>query len=260
MLTTAHINLLRQAIDAAGATMPTKVAKALGDLDKLTSKGELFAQATDDQIAQALADALLAGRDPLDDDQLRRMATSRMLGGTNGRALAIQVARHAEQRVTAALIDHVDYILANLHDAADVAGQHLSAAHAVLGDVGLDESLKIIRQGDDASGAWARARDAVAQLRTIDKGWTALANLTRFASTSPTVPRLADLSLDQFEQLGLRPDGWAIVRAGATIDLADRQTIKDRARRLAAKRENRAALPAAQFKDNYRRSRGVSVA
>lgn len=260
-LTTARVKLIRHAFTAAGARLPKAVEQATHDYDKLVSAAEAFPAPSDQDIQEAIAACMLEDRDPLEDDQVRRLATARTLVSPSGRSVAYGVPQAAERRLVAALVDCTDDILAALHKAADKAGQSLAAAHAIIGDNDLNDSEPILRLGPDAARAWAEARDAATALEGIHSAWAALAELTGFASSSvDPVLRLADIDLDQYDQLGRTAKPWDIVRAGATIDLADRHTIRERTDRIVRAKQDRQNQPAEQFRGEFRRLRGMGVA
>lgn len=258
-ITITRTQHIRGAVAAAGASLPEAVDQAARDLDTLTELARAFTSPTNAQIQDALAEAMLEGRDPLDDAQLRRLTTAQALTGNDGRAVAYGVPQAGERRLVAALVEHADDILVTLHEAAAKHSANLSTAHALIGDVDLTEADQILRLGPNAARAWAEARDAVQELKIIDRAWTSLAELTRFASSS-TEPalRLAALTLEQFDQVGRKADAWAIVRAGAVIDLADRTTIRERTQALSHARQTRSAVAADGFRQQYRRSQGVA--
>jgi len=184
---TAHLNLLRQALTAK---VPEPVAKALADHDAVVAAVNTIPATTTDQIAEAVTGAILDGRDPFTDEQVRRLATARTLAGDTGRGLAYSVQCTAENHVVT-LTDHTDALVDTLRAAAGTIGATLTAAHEIIGDHDLDDHANILRRGDDASRAWNDARATLARLRTIDSAWTALAELTRFAPTSDSTIRLA---------------------------------------------------------------------
>lgn len=255
-LITAQISQLRQAITAAHGTFPKPVAQALADADKLRTLARDTPAPTADQLADAAATALLAGRDPLTDPDVQRLLAARHLNG-GGHGLAYLVNQAAEARTLTALEQHVDAIVDTLRTGCATAAQHLTDAHDVLGDLALDDTHAIVRLGNNAAELWVNAREAAQTIRVIDSGWVALANLTRFASTgTPATLRLAEVSLDQYEQLGRRADPWAIIRAGATIDLATATTVHERTERLERERQQRQASQPT-FRDAARRRLGI---
>lgn len=258
MSTRAHLSMIHIAMTAAGATYPKAVAKALEDAEKLPTAVAALAAPSADVMAAAVVDCLNAGRDPLDDEQVRRLTTAAVLAGPSGNALTGGVARAAERHVVAALTAEADAILTTFGAAVAEAGATLTGAWRILGDLELTDSTAVLRMGPDASRAWTDARDAQKRIRALDGGWFGLAEATRFASSTdaPTL-RLANLSLEQFEKLGRKAQPWDIVRAGVTIELADRTTIRERVARLTTEREDREVMPAEAFKTAYRRQQGA---
>ncbi|WP_148574958.1 hypothetical protein [Nocardioides caldifontis] len=256
-LTTAHIGMIRQAFTAIGATLPKPVTTALTDADKLAHANPI-PSVTGEQIADAIAACILEDRDPLTDDEVQRLVTAQALGGVTGRNVTYGLGTAGERRVVAAMRAHADTILGALSKAARTAGETLTDAHAIIGDHDLGESEVVLKLGPEAARRWAEARDALTLLRKIDGAWVALANLTRFASTTvePAL-RLADLNLATFEKVGRKADAWAIVRAGAVIDLADATTIRERSQRLSDEREARQVRIADAPREAFRRVHGI---
>lgn len=237
----AFLGTLRTAMKAADATFPKPVATAIADQDRLAVAVSALPSSSYTNLMAAVAAALLDGRDPLDDETVRRLATARILEGTSDhQSLAYGVAKAAEQRIVDALTANADAILADLKKAVDAAGERLTAAHEILGDVDLGDTAAVLRGGPTAATAWATAKEAVGTIRTIDAGWFALGHITRHVSPdTATTLRLADVSLDDYEQLGHRADPWDLVRAGATINMATRATVGDRIARHLAERDGR---------------------
>ena len=245
-LTHTHVNQLRKTYKSIDTEFPKAVTKALADFDTITA-ARIEVPSTE-AIADAIASCMLAGTDPLADPKVLRFAASRALTTDRGESLGYAVAESAERHVLAAVADCADQILDDLGKAAAKPGQQLAAAFSVLGDVDLEnDMLTILKAGPTAARAWSEASEAIALLRVIDRGWHSLAELTQFASTTsnPTL-RHADLSLEQYEQVMPgrtdRPaDVWAIVKAGGTIDLADRVTFGERVQRITEARVERQA-------------------
>jgi hypothetical protein len=158
-----------------------------------------------DDLAAAVVDCLNAGRDPLDDGHVRRLTIAATLAGSTGNALRDGVTRATEARIVAALTDAAGAVLTTFGKAVSEAGATLHAAWRILGKLELSDSAAVLKMGPDASRAWADAIEAENRIRAIDKGWYALAEMTRFGSStaSPSL-RLADLSLKQHAKLGRR--------------------------------------------------------
>ena len=253
----AFLGLLATAMKAAEAPWPKAVADAIADRAKIAERVIALPSGSHQAVMTAVAAALLDDRDPLDDDQVRRLVTARSITGESTQSLAYGVEKSAETRIFDALAEHADDIIDSLKRAVDTAGQSLTQAYEILGDSDLGDSAAILKLGPAAARAWADADDARQQIRVIDKGWFALGHLTRVVSpdTAPTI-RLAAVTLEQYEALGHKADPWSIVRHGATIDYATRTTIPERHQRLADEREAREHTAAAAFTDAARRFHG----
>ena len=256
----AFLGLLRRAMKAADANFPKPVATALADRHKIAERVSALPTGSHQAVMSAVAAALLDDRDPLDDDQVRRMVIARSITGESTQTLAYGVEKSAETRIIDALTEHADDIIDNLKRAVDTSGQTLAHAREILGDTDLGDSAAILKLGPAAARAWAEARDARQQIRVIDKGWFVLGHLTCVVSpdTAPTI-RLAAVTLEQYEALGHKADPWSIVRHGATIDHATRTTIPERHQRLAAEHEAREHTVAAAFTDAARRFHGTGT-
>ncbi|QDQ98104.1 hypothetical protein [Tomitella fengzijianii] len=235
-----HARQIATTYKAIGATLPESVRNALANAD--TVRNADIRTGGLDLIAPAIADAVLAGTDPVDDPAVQRAVTVQAFGGPTGDGLDRALQRVMDERTTTAIRGEMDAILGGLADAAQQAGQQLSAARRILGDVELDDETTIIRLGADAVRAWADARDAVATLRIIMAGWQALNTLCRFASDAlPPILALTDADLDHVEQLGRRADAWTLVRSDLSIELADATTARERMTKISEQRAAREA-------------------
>lgn len=244
MTARAHISQVQTAFKAAGKRLPEPVRTAL-DEAATVHRAELPGGGLD-LIAAAVADAILSERDPIEDADVQRSVVVQALGGPVGDGLPRALERHTDGRIVEAVREHWDEILSDLVATASDAGQTLTKAHDVLGDVELDDEATIIRLGPDAVRRWADARDAVTTLRIIGQGWSALNHLVRFASDAlPPTLRMSDADLDDIETLGKRADVWSLVRAGLTISLADATTARERQNKIT---EQRAARDADQYR------------
>jgi len=240
----AHVNQIRKTYTAIGGVFPKALTKALEDYDKITAV-RIEVPSTE-AITDLLAAHMLAGTDPFEDPAVLRVAAQRALTNARGESLSYAVGESAERHVLAQVGECADGILADWGKAAVKPGQILADAYAVLGDVDLTSSGTILKMGTAATRAWAAASDAIALMRVIDAGWNSLAELTQFANANNhQALRHADLDLDTYEPLwtmgrtNYPADIWAIVVAGAALDLADRVTFHDRVQHIAEARVER---------------------
>jgi hypothetical protein len=225
--TRSHIAAVRTALATIGKTFPKPVLDALKEHDLIVERGREFAPVSEDQLAAAVAAAMLAGDDPCDDETVRHMLASRTLGGNLSAGYGLSLEGPAMGRVVTALTATADEILDALAGPADEAGRDLTQASDLIGDQ--DDPAIIMRSGVPAVEAWTRAQKARKIIATIDAGWYALATLAGFdTSRNNPVLRITPASLDLVEKVGRRADAWAVVRAGGVIALADREGISDR--------------------------------
>jgi len=251
-----QITVIIHAIKAAGATAPKAVQDAVSvDTTLTTAAREWVGSYTD--VSRAWADAVLAGRDALDDPEVHRQTIAHVL---NSQSLERAAATVSEERTVAALTATQDTILSAFKKAADKAGATLTEAHKILGDISLDAAALIFKLGATAVAAHTEALEAVRTIRAIDKGWGALATLTGFASPSTnTNMRLADVPLHTYEQHRRTPDVWALVRANCTVDLAiTKAELDKRTARHDREREQRTATTEADWNRAVQRAHGIA--
>ena len=244
-VTRIYITNVRRAFTAIGATLPKPVLKAMDDEGKLRTAERDLAGVGDSQIAAAIAECVLAGRDPAADETVRHVLMAR------------QITQHAsglpsvaEARVTEAMAAHVDQMLAPLIAASTKAGVALVTAQDVAG--GIEDPAILISKGGAAVEAWNAGREAEKLLRTLDTAWTSLAELTRFATASADpVLRIADIDLAGHEKVRHTPSPTKIVRHGGTITLADAEVYAARVQRLADGRTARTRQSEQDFKSAF---------
>lgn len=253
-----YIDMTVSTMLAIGGTFPKDVATALADRQRLADEARTYRYPSADDVADAMASAALAGRDPLDDD-VRRLAVIMTFAGVTGNGIANRIEDAALRRVSDTMTEHASEIVATFKEAADAAGAKLTAAHRSLGDVELSNSTAVLNLGVDVASAWVDAKTHEKVVRMIDTAWTMLAHVTHLVSPQqPSALRMADVGIEVYEQLPYRCDPWQIVKAGAVIDLASFDNINARIARLNAEREQRTAN-APTFEDSYRRQAGIGV-
>ena len=190
----AFLGLLRSAMKAAGANFPKAVATALADRDELADRVAALPSGSHQAVMAAVAAALLDDRDPLDDDQVRRLVIAQSITGHSTQTLAYGVEKSAEIRIIDALTQHADAVIADLKRAADTAGESLAQAREILGDLDLGDAAAILKLGPAAARAWAKAKDARLKIHTLNQGWWACradhpCRLTRHRTDDPAGSR-----------------------------------------------------------------------
>lgn len=240
-----HLTFITTAIEAIGEKLPKPLAAAINDsvrinehIDTLRSGAKGYPA-----LAAAWADAVLDGRDPVEDrDVFRALLNSQLADGDLQYAASNVIA----DRAVAALTTVQDDILAMFKTAFDEAGRTLKNAHGILGNVAIDDTTTIFQLGSVAVKAHQDAQEARRVARIIDNGWIGLNNLTHFAGPGNSEPatRWTNSDIDTWERIRRSKDAWEITVAGATLDLAtDRAAIAERQARLEHERAEREARP-----------------
>ena len=256
----AQLSVLNAAMNTAGAKYPAPVAKAITDRDALREAVQDMPPVTRHDVTAAAADALLDGRDPLSDDAVLRLTLAHVMTGDVFN-LEQTMTQHANDRIVTAMKDHAPAMVDTLRKAATQPAAELADAVELFGDLSLDDSDRILTLGPAAAEAWAKAKRAVKAIHTLDAGWVALANLTAFANPGTLkVYRLADVDLETWLKVGNAPDPWALVQAGATIDLATADTARERETRLSEARQSAGRVPREAFSNAFQRAHGFTPA
>lgn len=231
-----NLTILRQSLTNLDITPPKAVTEAIEQAEKANATAASIAPPPSDLLGSTIVAALLAGRDPAADKEVQRLRTLESISPM----AAPSVRAWGEAHVVAALTEHADAMLEAWRAASVTAGEALTAAFDLVGDIELNESEAFLRRGPRGAEAWASARSAVERLNALGQAWSSLAALTRVASDGGyPVLRLADLDVDTLDKVGRTADAWTLVRAGARIELADRTTMPQRHARIADGRQER---------------------
>lgn len=253
MTTAASIAMLGAALTGPHADWPKPIAKVVAERTKLTAAVAALPTGHGEDLTGAVVNALLADRHPLDDADVVRMVTARGLSGETGNALVGAVQRTADARIIGAIRDNVDDLLGSMKIAIDAAGVTLAESHDVLGDADLSNAAPVMKYGPASAAAWANAKDALATIEVVGRGWFAIGETTNtISTTAPKALRLSDLTLEQFDGVGRDAGAWALVCRGAVISMASRDSITERVQRLANERRERSQRAEAAYGDNYR--------
>lgn len=230
-IATNNATVLRT-LAGVGATIPKPVQTAVEERDRIlaAARGVLEPVSPAD-LAAAAAAAIVAGRDPAEDEAVQALQRRGLLASEIG---TLGLAGPAHSRVQAALTAQADRILALLAEPAARYGEQVHSALDFAGE-DPDDLAGIVHRGGVAVDAWNAGRAAANQLDAISNAWAALAALSGFASaTSKPALRLAALTPEQLTEAGERGTAWDIARAGATIELADRESFPQRVAALQA--------------------------
>ena len=186
-------------------------------------------------VADAVYQALDAGRDPAGDKQVIRVLTAGQLDNP-GIAQAVDSRAYAD--LLEVCVQHADGLVDAWRVPFDRAADQLLAIHGVAGPTPLDDSAAWLRRGGDAAGTWATAQSAQATIAAVESGWSALGQFTRLAPADPRhrALRLVDASFEQWqanELAGRKLSPWELVCSGLELGLASFSEYADRVRRIA---------------------------
>lgn len=236
-----NLTILRQSLNHLNIALPKAVAEAIALAAKAETAADAIRPAPSGLLGSTIAAALLAGRDPSADPEVQRLRTLESILSIAGPSVRVW----GEGVVNAALTEHADAMLETWRAESVTAGESLTAAFDLVGDIELSDSGAFLRGGPQGAEAWANASAAVVQLKNLAQAWTALAELTRFASSGGyPVLRLASLDVETLDRVGRHADAWTLVRAGVRIELADRVTMPQRIASLVEGRQEQTQIQA----------------
>lgn len=218
-----------------GVEPPKVLTDALATTAKLRTERRTLDDIPD--VTAAVAAAILSGKDPLTSKEVQRAALAKQLVELN---IGHRLAGYADQHATAALVTHADAVIDAWRPVVEKADKALRRFRELVPGVDpLDPDLPA-GLPTAALTPWGEAREAAAQLEQLGKGWQAIAGAG--AAYIPPNGRpliVADLTLDQLEQLGSNPKCDAVARLDVPLDLADTKTYAERVARLAKARGDR---------------------
>jgi hypothetical protein len=225
-----------------GAEIPAALAEKLADVDRLRTERRSLRDVPD--VAAAVADAILAGRDPLASKDVQRAALATTLNGLN---ISSRLDEHAHNMAAAALLEHADEVIDTWRPTVERADKALKRFREFVpaGDPradGLPTGLPA-----KALTPWGEAREAADLLEKIGQGWIALASVgaARIGTAGGRPIIVADLSAEQVRQLGTSPKCIDVTRLDVALDLASTATYAERSERLAREEREQQAYTAA---------------
>lgn len=168
MSTAAQINLIRAAARQSGATLPPVLSDELARLDvNLTPTAN-----TRGTLAEAVTDAVLAGREPAADKRVQAALLAHHLATVNPDTMVRDV---LEGRRADVVRRHAPQILAAFAAVVEATQATVSAAR----DAGVVDYSETgaRRLTPDALPLWGRVRESVARADAAVQGWVQLAML-----------------------------------------------------------------------------------
>jgi hypothetical protein len=225
-----------------GAEIPAPLAKKLADVDRLRAERRTLRDVPD--VAAAVADAILAGKDPLASKDVQRAALAGTLDGLN---ISGRLDTYAHDRSAAALLEHADEVIDTWRPTVERADKALKRFREFVpaGDPRADGHPTGLPA--KALTPWGEAREAADLLEKIGQGWMALASIgaANVGGSGGRPIIVADLSAEQLASLGSNPKCIDVTRLDVTLNLASTTTYAERAERIAREEQERNAYAAA---------------
>jgi hypothetical protein len=238
-----------------GVTLPEKLQRAIDDANTLREHG---AQFNAQPVAQAVAEAVLANRDPLTSKAVQNAVLAATLGQLN---LEAQMSQYAFSLSAHALRECADEVIDTWRPAVQAIGQTFANFRDIV--PGVDPLSADLPTGlpTRALTPWGEAKEAAARLGSIVKGWQSIASLCGVSVDTFNRPLiLAELSLEQLREMGDRPKPEAVARFDVPVDLASLSTFHERLQRLTDERNAQQAYADAapeRAREDRRKAMGV---
>lgn len=220
-------------------------AALFADLDEITGRLDNIAALRHDphDLADAVADAMAAGKDPATDKAVLEQLARRQLAESN---LSRLLPRMRDDRQLEALIRHAPAILIDLAKIVTAADAVLDRARTRIPGLRLDQDyLGALRP--EVMSLWGEAREAAQKAQAALDVCAALLVATEQVQQIPHGMKpllIADLHRTALVELE-RPDRPVraddIIEAGHRLSLADAATFDERRRRVERERQEAAA-------------------
>lgn len=210
-----------------GVDLPKPVADAI---NLSTVRPPDVAAPTTVELAEALAAAVEADRDPAADPTVQTLLTRRQLAELN---IGYQLAGHAEHQLGQAIKNNAEAIVASWRKALAADSKALAAAKDTLGPLNAEDVVSMRSPRPEVAAAWAVSRTSGARFDTAVGAWWILAR----AAGVPCNPYrracvYGPATAEQHRALPARPTAWETVCAGIDLDLATYETWAERNRAL----------------------------
>lgn len=231
MTTSSTISIIQQATRTALADLPQSLVDGLAALTVATPRFD------DSDLGDALADAVLAGRNPAADRRVQAALTAHQLARANAEAI---MGAALDRRREALLREHADDLMDTWRGVVERAQSAVDVAREAIGTERIDFSDAASRVVPPTIlPAWQQARLAVEQAARIADGWSALGGLVAHVSPTPdqTWMIFTELSATEFDEIRYSGGGTTLVRLveqGHRLDFASwaqfaERLAKDRA-------------------------------
>jgi hypothetical protein len=247
------VQAIRQTADKVSPDVwPADLA---AELDRIDQAGTITGGR--DDLASAVYRATLDGRDPADDPDVQAALTRHLL--TQAVPQTAPTAQASDAR-HAALDRHADTLVDRLRTAVTDADQVLARTRDTVPGFDPRDHDQTAHLDPTSARQWAEGRDASLVVTHAASCWRQLFQLLR--SFSPggrgaAALLVADLTADQLNRLGYRPDELDVIVAGHPLGLATFDELAERTERIVDQQEALREHHADGFRREWRRTHGV---
>lgn len=241
-----------------GDPLPQAMADELAALDDAQAAAAELDTYNPQTLARVTLDALRAGRDPLEDDDVRRALFAHTVQDAH---LATLVAREADSARVAVLEKHAAELVAGWAAAVDKAQTALAAARSRYPDADPTDPNSVRGMRPEDMGKWGRAHEAVAVVETIESMLVSLLAMRRAIDHRYRPLLVADLTADDLDALQaqvMRPAAADVIRAGHPLSLATPAEFAARCARVADARQRESARRESAAQDAWAASMRIN--
>ncbi|GEK80581.1 hypothetical protein [Agrococcus baldri] len=209
-----QIGRIQRVSDVLNVSLPKPVTAATAEFDRMVAL--IDSLEARDPLAAALK-ALADGRDPYTDPDVRAAHISRTVASQESKT-ALTYRAHAD--LLDVYIEHAGDVVDSWKAPFTAAAQSITDAREALKGRPLDDAAGIVALGGDAARHYADAREAIANIRAVVNGWTAL---SRMAGNGTITER------SEWQIIATHPgdpgtpkaDPYELAGSGFTLALAD---------------------------------------
>lgn len=217
-----------------GYKIPAALTRDMQQLEQLDRAS--LPEIDRDELATALATAVLENRDPLADETVKRATLRASLKDLGYGTL---LAGYAEKQRVEVLRKYLPALIKTWAKVVAEADQIIEQARHLIPGLNLTDGNQIHRLEPAQMSTWGEAKAAAQRAANITETWSMCALATNTARIQPGTHALilADLTAPDLDNLGHQPKTEDVIRAGHSLALATIDDYKQRITRIEAQRQ-----------------------